>query len=202
MANNSRLAGSSRSGTLEAVNQRSAPRLGGSALVMRPVLPHDGRTQLYDGGVMATWAEFAAQAPTIAAAGRDLIYRTETGQALLSTVRGDEPPRIHPIYVALLDDRLVAFILRSAKAADLAEDGRYALHVHQDPAQPHEFLVRGRARPIDDEATRADMAAAWYFEVDDTNRLFEFLVDHAVLGERASADDWPPRYTSWRDTGG
>jgi pyridoxamine 5'-phosphate oxidase-like protein len=152
---------------------------------------------------VATWAEFATAAPAIATAGRGLINRTETGQALLSTVRDDEPPRIHPIYVAVLDGRLVAFIiLRSAKATDLAEDGRYALHTHQDPDEPHEFLVRGRARPIDDPATRAGFADAWYFEVDDTYRLFEFLVDHAMLGERPTLDDWPPVYTSWRDTGG
>jgi hypothetical protein len=150
---------------------------------------------------MATWADFSAQAPAIADAGRRLIYRTETGEALLSTVRDDLPPRIHPIYVGVLQDRLAAFILRSAKATDLTEDGRYALHAHQDPSVPHEFMIRGRARPIDDPGTRASFAVAWYFEVDDTYRLFEFLVDHAVLGERPTADDWPPIYTSWRDTG-
>jgi len=151
---------------------------------------------------MATWADFAAQAPAIADAGRRLIYRTETGRALLATVRRAELPRIHPISVAVAADRLVAFIiLDSPKARDLAEDGRYALHAHQDPSVPHEFMVRGRARPIDDEATRAGVANTWYFEVDDSYRLFEFLIDHAVLGERASPDDWPPVYTSWRDTG-
>jgi hypothetical protein len=147
---------------------------------------------------MATWAEFAAAAPSIAAEARRLFYRTGTGEALLATVRGDGLPRIHPIYLAILEDRLVAFMLPSAKGVDLAEDGRFALHAHQDPAAPHEFLIRGRARPIDDEATRERFVAAWYFDIDDDHRLFEFLVEHAVLGERASPDDWPPRYRSWR----
>jgi hypothetical protein len=151
---------------------------------------------------MATWGEFAAQAPTIAAAGRGLIYRTEVGRALLATVRGAEPPRIHPISVAIAADRLVAFIiLGSPKARDLEEDGRYALHAHQDPDVPHEFVVRGRARPFEDATTRAAIAETWFFEVDDTYRLFEFMVEHAVLGERASPREWPPRYTSWRDRG-
>ena len=150
---------------------------------------------------MANWAEFAAAAPAIAAAGRRLLYRSETGEALLSTVRGDGLPRIHPIYVAILEDRLVAFLLRSPKAIDLVEDGRFALHAHQDPAAPHEFLLRGRARVIDDEATRARFASAWSFTVDDDNDLFEFLVEHAVFGERGSPDDWPPRYRSWRSPG-
>jgi len=41
-------------------------------------------------------------------------------------------------------------------------------------------------------------AAAWPFEVDDGYRLFEFGIEHSVFGERGSADDWPPVYTSWR----
>ena len=45
---------------------------------------------------------------------------------------------------------------------------------------------------------RTAAAAAWSFEVDDGYRLFEFGVEHAIFGERASADDWPPVYTSWR----
>jgi hypothetical protein len=96
----------------------------------------------------------------------------------------------------------VAFLLRSPKATDLADDGRCALHAHQDPDAPHEFVVRGRARPIDDEATRQAMADAWYFDIDESYRLFEFGIEHAILGERANADDWPPHYTSRRSDGG
>ena len=147
---------------------------------------------------MAIWAEFEAAAPRMAASGRELIYRTPTGEALLATVRGDGLPQVHPIYLAVMDGRLLAFITATPKAVDLAEDGRYALHTHQDPAAPHEFLVRGRARAIEDAATRAEMAKAWYFKTDETYRLFEFLIERAVLGHRPTADDWPPIYTSWK----
>jgi len=147
---------------------------------------------------MASWAQFADAAPSIADAGRRLFYRTETGEALLSTVRAGGLPRIHPIYLAIREGRLVAFILRSPKATDLADDGRYALHAHQDPGAPHEFLLRGRARAIDDEPTRSRFASAWYFDLDSSYRLFEFMIEHAIIGERGSADDWPPRYRSWR----
>jgi hypothetical protein len=41
-------------------------------------------------------------------------------------------------------------------------------------------------------------ADGWHFTVDDGYRLFELDVEHALLGERASADDWPPAYRSWR----
>jgi hypothetical protein len=151
---------------------------------------------------MASWSEFAEQAPAIAAAGHALIYRTDKGGGLLATVRGAGLPRLHPISVAVTAGRLVAFIiLDSPKARDLAEDGRYALHAHHDPERPNEFVVRGRARPIDDRTIRAGIADAWYFEVDESYRLFEFDIELAVLGERASARAWPPRYTSWRDPG-
>ncbi|HEY6058550.1 MAG TPA: hypothetical protein VIV06_10985 [Candidatus Limnocylindrales bacterium] len=151
---------------------------------------------------MASWADFAATAPALAADGHRLLYRTAIGEALLATVRGEASPRLHPIYVAVLEGRLVAFILRSPKATDLAEDGRYALHAHQDPTAPHEFVVRGRARPIDDGPTRDRFAAAWYFEVDDSYRLFEFGIEHAIVGRRGSPDDWPPVYESWRSPAG
>ncbi len=148
---------------------------------------------------MVTWDEFATAAPGIAATGRRLIERTGIGEALLATVRADAPPRINPVYVAIVGGRLVSFlIVGSAKVGDLAADGRYALHAHQDATEPSEFLVRGRASEVMDPNFRAAAAGAWSFEVDDGYRLFEFSIDHAVLGERPDADAWPPRYTSWR----
>ena len=48
---------------------------------------------------------------------------------------------------------------------------------------------------------RERVAAGWAFEVDDSYTLFEFSIEHALLGARPTADDWPPIYTSWRATG-
>jgi pyridoxamine 5'-phosphate oxidase-like protein len=150
---------------------------------------------------MVTWSEFAAAAPEIAAAGRRLLVRDGIDQALLATVSGDEPPRIHPIYTAVVDGRLYAFILGSAKLRHLDRDGRFALHAHVDPAAPSEFLVRGRATRVRDEAIRAAVAAGWWFEVDDTYALFEFSIESALLGVRDTTDDWPPRYRRWSSPG-
>jgi len=146
---------------------------------------------------MVTWAEFQAAAPDLAAAGRRLIYRGDHGEALLATVRADEPPRIHPISVGIVDDRLYAFITPSPKRRDLATDGRYALHTHQDPAAPREFSVRGRAVLIDAVDVRSAVASAWSFEPDETYDLFEFSIESALLGIRDGTDEWPPRYSSW-----
>jgi len=151
---------------------------------------------------MTSWTAFAAAAPAMAADGRALLERSGIGEGLLATVRGAGPPRIHPVHVRIVDGRLLTFVIvGSAKAGDLAQDGRYALHAHQDPGTPHEFLVRGRAAPVSDAAVRSAAAAEWSFEVDDGYDLYELSIDHAVFGRRASADDWPPVYTSWRPAG-
>jgi hypothetical protein len=149
---------------------------------------------------MVTWGAFAAAAPELAEAGRRLLYRDGHGSGLLATVRDDEPPRVHPITVAIHDGHLFAFILASAKRGDLRRDGRYALHSHLDLAAPSEFALRGRARSVGGPA-RAAAAADWRFEVDDTYELFEFSIESALLGVRPTADDWPPRYTTWRPEG-
>ena len=151
---------------------------------------------------MATWGEFEADAPDLAAQGRAVLTRTGVGRAQLATVRGEGLPRIHPINVEIVGGRLLAFLIEgSAKVADLSADGRYALSALMDLEEPHEFLVRGRATEVEDPVTRAAAAGGWAFEIDDTFRLFDLGIDHAVFGDRPTDDHWPPVYTSWRPTG-
>jgi hypothetical protein len=148
----------------------------------------------------APWSRFATAAPAIAAAGARQLDRAN-GAALLATVRGsDSAPRIHPVTVGIVDGGLYVFLLDSAKRGDLAEDGRYALHAHQDQAAPDEFSVRGRAHLVPLGELRDRVATGWFFGVDDTYWLFELQVQTAVLGERA-ADEWPPRYQRWSAAG-
>ena len=148
---------------------------------------------------MATWAELETAAPDLAAEGHRLLHARGHGEVLLATIRGEGLPRISAISVAIVDGRLYAFIIiKSAKLLDLERDGRYAMHTHVDEAAPSEFAIRGRAVVIADPARRAAVAADWSFEVDDDYRLFEFSIVAALLGVRDTADEWPPRYLSWR----
>jgi hypothetical protein len=150
---------------------------------------------------MASWADLEAAAPELAETGRRLIHARGDGEALLVTVRGGDPPRVHPVNVDVVDGRLYVFLGRSPKRTDLEADGRYALHAHVDPAQPTEFSVRGRAEPVVDAATREAVAGVWPFEPDEVYELFELQIESALVGERDSPDEWPPRYVSWRTPG-
>jgi hypothetical protein len=145
---------------------------------------------------MVSWADFETAASDMASEGRRLLYARGHGEALLATVRGDDPPRIHPISVGIVDGGLYAFLLESAKRIDLETDRRFALHTHQDPADPAEFSIRGRARLVEDATVRASIGAGWSFTIDETYHLFVFSIESAILGLRGP-DEWPPRYTRW-----
>ena len=143
-----------------------------------------------------SWARFEADAPELAALVRGLLRRDGIDQAFLATVRGDEAPRIHPVYVGIVEGRLYTFA-SGVKRADLEQDGRYALHPHQDAAIPNEAGLRGRARTVDDAAERDLVAATWSFTPGAEFGLFELDIEAALIGRRESADEWPPRYTTW-----
>ena len=145
------------------------------------------------------WADLAAVDPDLATTALALLERSGTGEGLLATVRDPLPPRIHPVNVAVVDGRLLTVVLAgSAKAADVLADGRYALHGHVDPAVPHEVLVRGTAAVVTDSDLRARAVAGWAFTVPGDALLLDLAVEHVLLGERPTADDWPPAYRSWR----
>jgi hypothetical protein len=156
-------------------------------------------TTLHDPAT-ASWADFEAADPALAAAGRALFYQDGSGKALLASVDGDAPPRIHPIWLAIVDGRLLAFINRSPKQRDIERDGRYALHSMMGAADVEEFSVRGRVRLITDAADRAAIAAGWAFQPGAAYTLVEFTISAALLGRRTDADDWPPRYAAWTAT--
>lgn len=144
-----------------------------------------------------SWSGFAAAAPNLAAEGHRLLNREGRDGGFLVTVRGEATPRIHAVSVGIVEGGLYVFVLPSAKRTDLEQDGRFAFHAHLDPQVPEEFSIRGRARRVEDPVERAKVAAAWSFEPDQTYGLFELLVSTAVVGRRASADDWPPVYETW-----
>jgi hypothetical protein len=131
--------------------------------------------------------------------GRELIYRSGDGEGLLVTASATEPPRIHPVNAGVVDGHFYTFVQPdSGKRKDLDSDGRYAFHSHFDPNSPHEFLVRGHAVEVKDAQLRAEIAKDWFFNVGESYPLYELMIEHALFGERPTANDWPPVYTSWK----
>ena len=148
---------------------------------------------------MDSWDAFARAEAEMADKGRALLYQRGDGGGFLTTVAANGTPRTHPLNVGVKSGRLLVFIQdHSAKARDLESNPHYALHAHMDAAKPDEFMVRGEARLLTDAAARQAAAADWFYTVSDSYPLYELLIDHALLGERDSANDWPPRYRSWR----
>ena len=148
---------------------------------------------------MDSWSAFAAAEPEMADRGRQLLYQRGDGEGFLATVAANGVPRIHPLNVGVVEGRLLVFVQdKSAKTRDLASNPSYALHAPQEAAHPSEFMVRGRAHLVTDAAAREAAARDWFFRVSAAYPLYELLISQALLGERASADEWPPRYRSWR----
>jgi hypothetical protein len=150
---------------------------------------------------VASWSGLEAEAPRIAARGRELLEHTGQGEGMLASVAGEGLPRIHPVVSNIVDGRLVVFSIEgSPKTRDLLTDGRYAFHTHIDPAVPHELSLRGRVRVVTDPYLHEHALARWSFDASEGYTLIELDIEHALLGERDSRDDWPPRYTTWHET--
>jgi nitroimidazol reductase NimA-like FMN-containing flavoprotein (pyridoxamine 5'-phosphate oxidase superfamily) len=149
---------------------------------------------------VATWAEIAAGAPELAREG-ERLFRVFT-LAYLATVRADGGPRVHPVTITVHDGRLYVFLVRGTpKRSDLLRDPRYALHSF--PSFPgrttgsyidDEAVVFGTARPIEDPATRAAVAAVHNDSVHDGDLLFELDVDRA---QHKTRRDGKAVYNRW-----
>jgi Pyridoxamine 5'-phosphate oxidase len=147
---------------------------------------------------MASWSEFAAAAPRLASAVRDLVHQYGPGLAYLATVRADGGPRVHPVSPVIRDDGLYCFVMNSPKRGDLERDGRYALHAFPPEDSNDEAYLSGRARLVTDRALvrrlaralRADPKADW--------RLYEFSIEVAMVA-RHREPTVPAGYEVWRD---
>lgn len=136
---------------------------------------------------MASWPEFVAAAPRLAAAIQALVHQYGPGLGYLATVRADGGPRVHPVSPVITADGLFCFIIDSPKRRDLERDGRYALHSFPPEHSDDEAYLAGRARPVDDQRQVARLAGTLRVEPRLDWRLFELTVDVAMLATHAGA---------------
>jgi Pyridoxamine 5'-phosphate oxidase len=107
---------------------------------------------------MATWTEFAADAPELAAQAEKRLVAT--GLMMLATLRRDGSPRISPMEPVVVDDTLVLHDGRlwlgmmndATKSRDLQRDGRFMAHCATVDKMVSEDDVKfwGVATPVTD----------------------------------------------------
>ena len=146
---------------------------------------------------MATWAQFAADEPELAAYGWELL-REEQGYAFLATVNRHGAPRVHPVVPFVAEGQLlVSIAINSPKAHDLRTEPRYMLHATVGDNDT-EFAVRGQAREVIDGTN-----GEWLREQQELNTvdipvetvLFALEIDRV---DAAIWDDGPPHRQTWR----
>jgi hypothetical protein len=140
---------------------------------------------------MASWSEFVADEPRLAAAIAELLQQYGPGLAYLATVRADGGPRIHPVSPVITDVGLFCFVIDSPKRHDLERDGRYALHSFPPEDSDDEAYVAGRASPVTDRARIEQMAARLRAAPQVDWRLFEFTVEVAMLARHGGGGATP-----------
>jgi len=154
---------------------------------------------------MARWEEFERSAPEIAEGGRKLIYQYGIGLGFLATVRKDGGPRIHPFCPIIAVGGLYGLLVPSPKRIDLIRDPRAAIHALSPEDVDDEFYLQVRARPEPDLAVReavAEVYRSFGGDTDDTEMLFEFDIERALLATYKQRGDWPPLYRKWAAPGG
>ncbi len=153
---------------------------------------------------MASWSEFAAAQPRLAAAIRELVHQYGPGLGYLATVRADGGPRVHPVSPVITDDGFYCFLLDTPKRRDLERDGRYALHSYPPEDSDDEAYLSGRVQPVTDPARVSTLATTMRAEPDLNWRLYEFSVDVAMVARRRHGEHGPrgAAYEIWRDADG
>lgn len=152
-----------------------------------------------------SWARLAGDNPSLAHAGRDLLYQHGVGLAFMATVRADGGPRVHPMCPLLTPEGLFAFIIPSPKQRDLLRDGRYSMHSFPCPDNEDAFYLTGAATRVTNPGHRQAMAKQFVRErsannppppVDD-DHLFVFDVETALLTRTNGHGDPAPTHSIW-----
>jgi hypothetical protein len=151
------------------------------------------------------WDQFAVARPDLAEAGQDLLYQFGVGLAFLSTVRPDGGPRMHPICPLLVQGRLLAHLIPSAKRDDLHRDPRYALHSFPTDENEDAFYLTGQAAQITDETLVRAAAAQFLLERElyaeppgfAAGEFFEFRLGRCLLTRTKGHGDWNPQHETW-----
>jgi hypothetical protein len=155
---------------------------------------------------MASWSDFVAADPTLAADIRALLQQYGPGMAYLATMRADGAPRVHPVSPVITDEGLYCFVVDSPKRRDLDHDGRYALHSYPPEENDDEAYLSGRAVRVRDPRVITDLADSLRASREVDWRLYELLIETATLRRHGPVGAVPfsaapaarPKARTWR----
>ena len=142
---------------------------------------------------MATWSEFERADPELAAFGRARIGGRVCFQA---TVRENGWPRVHPVEPWIAAGLLcVRFRARSPKVADVAANGRYALHTPMTDLEGEggEFLVSGWMERMSDRHPAARSIAE---EAPEPLAFYALSVEEVAV-TTYEGEERKPMYRRW-----
>jgi hypothetical protein len=129
---------------------------------------------------MASWSDFEAQAPGLAAFGAE---RLMAAAAYLATLRRNRTPRVHPVAPIVGGGRLFVFMEpTSPKTHDLSQRQWYALHngVPDTFGTGGEFFVSGQGSLVEEDPQLRTIASeAAMYQPEDRYVLFELLIKEA-----------------------
>ena len=140
---------------------------------------------------MVSWPDFAAASPQLATGIRALLQQYGPGMGYLATVRPDGGPRVHPVSPVITDEGLYCFVVDSPKRRDLERDGRYALHSYPPEESDDEAYVAGTAVRVVDVTVIARLADALDASPAVDWRLYELMVETAMLRRHGTAGALP-----------
>jgi hypothetical protein len=154
-------------------------------------------------GEAVSWQTFEAGAPELAAIGRRLLYPVApTGPGSASSPRPGRRRAARPSGLpALYEGALYVFAIgASPKCADLARDGRYALHAYPAMEDDESFYCIGPALEVGERARRRAVESAVVHTVRDDEVLFELRLARVLHTTwlRPRQPDTQPVYHRWR----
>ena len=144
---------------------------------------------------MTSWAEFARQAPEMAAFG---LARFQSQVAYLGTLRPDGGPRVHPV-TPIIGEQLFLFMEpASPKGRDLQRDPRCTLHcsVEDMHGGGGEFYVRGRGTLTEDPLLRSQAVQASPYPARDDYILFVFTIEFAFMNRYINGKSQTSRWAA------
>lgn len=140
-------------------------------------------------GAVATWSEFAAAAPAIAAI-FTRRHRATGNLCMLATLRADGSPRISPMEPRVFEGELwIGGMPGTTKFRDLARDPRFCLHTATVDTMVTEGDAKlwGTVHDVQDRALHERYAVALYEETGFDLRGREFSPFYAADITSASA---------------